>query len=72
MKYFVHEHIDGSFHTVYQIPGSTVLSSVCRALTRNAATKIARQYNESQVEYSYVDPYDRSIPKGFYTDKDAE
>lgn len=72
MNYFVHEHTDGSFHTVYQVPGSNVLSSVCRALTKSAATKTARQYNESQVEYHYTDPYDRKIPTGFYTDKDAE
>lgn len=71
MRFFAVPHPDGSFHAVYKIPGSEMLSSVARCLTLRAAQEIAREENRARPETKYVDPYDRAIPKGFYTDEDA-
>jgi len=70
--YDIEQAADGRWHTVYRVPGSTLLSSIASALTKRGAEQIAREENAKIKPSQYVDPYDRKIAKGFYTDKDAE
>lgn len=72
LNHFIHQDTNGEWHAVYQIPGSGVLSSVGVSLTKSGAEGIARHANHAQKPYVWTDPYDRPIPKGFYTDEDAK
>jgi hypothetical protein len=71
MEFFAVSQSDGSFHAVYRIPGTNMLSSVSRCLTLRAAQQVAREEARARPEYKYVEPFERAIPKGFYTDEDA-
>lgn len=64
---------DGRWHTAYEVPGTTVLSSVMTALSARGARHEAERLNREQAQRNppVVDPIERRIPAGFYTDKDA-
>ena len=73
MIYSVLKHGE-RYHVVYTIPNSDSFSSVVDCRNEISAKRIACSMNRSweQSQQQYVDPYDRRIPSGFYSDNDAE
>lgn len=72
-----HQADGGIWHAVYQIPGTTALSSIGDALTERGAKIMCDDANRDQVAKAKaaaaaaIHPADRKIPAGFYTDRDA-
>ena len=73
LHHFIHQAINGAWHAVYRTPGCESLTSVGDATTKHGAAFMARQANIEQAKNAtvHVEPEERRIVPGFYTDKEA-
>lgn len=75
--HFPHQ-ADEDWHAVYQVPGTCILASGGVASTRPGAQHMCDLGNKDQRTkelasmQNAVHPADRKIPRGFYTDGDAQ
>ena len=76
-EHFAHQAPDGKWHAVYRRPGCNELLSVGDALTQRGAQGIADAANRGQARHAreqaalMVDPFERRLPRGLYTDEDG-
>lgn len=73
LHHFTHQAINGAWHAVYRTPGCESLTSIGDATTKNGADLMARQANLEQEKnvVVFVEPHERRIAPGFYTNEDA-
>lgn len=78
LHHFPYQADDGRWHAVYRAPGGINLYSIGDALTERGARAMAQQANRDQERKAQaaaaaaVHPADRRIPKGLYTDREAD
>lgn len=73
LHHFIHQAINGAWHAVYRTPGCGSLTSIGDATTKHGAEFMAHQANLEQEKTAvvFVEPHERRIVPGFYTDAEA-
>lgn len=73
LHHFSHQGINGAWHAVYRMAGCDSLASIGQSDSKLGADLIAKTANAAQEKNStcFVEPSERRLIAGFYTDKDA-